>query len=229
MRSDTDVLEPTVDGRTARRDRNRTAVLDAVLELFAEGDLAPSAESVARRSGVSLRSVYRYVENADALILAAVERRREQVAPLYELEALGEGSLGERVEALCRSRVRAYDEVAPTARAARARAFTVELLRDQLDEASRELCHQVARQLAPELAALAPDARASVLAAADALCQLETIELYRHRRGLSSEATVTMLADALHRLLGAGSPRPHPPTNTRTSTTTREAAHDARQ
>ena len=27
--------EPLVDGRVARRDRNRTAVLDAVLELFA--------------------------------------------------------------------------------------------------------------------------------------------------------------------------------------------------
>jgi TetR/AcrR family transcriptional regulator, regulator of autoinduction and epiphytic fitness len=205
--SRTDVIEPTVDGRTARRDRNRTAVLDAVLELFAKGDLAPSPEDVARQSGVSLRSVYRYVENADALILAAVERRREQVAPLYDLASLGEGSLDVRIEALCRSRVRAYDEVAPTARAARARAFTVELLREQLDEASRELRDQVALQLAPELAQLPTSERASVLAAADALCQLETIELYRHRRGHSSETTIAMLAEALHLLLGAGSSR----------------------
>jgi TetR/AcrR family transcriptional regulator, regulator of autoinduction and epiphytic fitness len=191
-----------VDGRTARRDRNRTAVLDAVLVLFAEGSGFPSAEAVARRSGVSLRSVYRYVENADELILAAVERRREQVAPLFEIDGLGEGPLEARVEALCRTRVCAYDEVAPTSRAARARAYSVPILRDQLDEASRLMRDQVAAQFAPELRAMPPARRASALAAADALCQLETIELYRRQRGLTSEATVQMLARALTSLLG---------------------------
>jgi TetR/AcrR family transcriptional regulator, regulator of autoinduction and epiphytic fitness len=203
MHPDADLLQP-VDGRTARRDRNRTAVLDAVLELFAERNVIPSAEDVARRSGVSLRSVYRYVENTDELILAAVERRREQVAPLFEIDRMGTGTLEDRVAALCRSRVGAYDEVAPTSRAARARAYSVPILRDQLDEASRLLRDQVATQLAPELDALSPETREDVLAAADALCQLETIELYRHQRGYSSDATATMLATALLRLLAGG-------------------------
>lgn len=200
MQPESGVLEP-VDGRTARRDRNRTAVLDAVLELFAERNVFPSAEDVARRSGVSLRSVYRYVENTDELILAAVARRREQVAPLFELDGVGEGRLEDRVEKLCRSRVGAYEEVAPTSRAARARAYSVPILREQLDEASGLLRDQVAQQLAPELDALAPGAREAVLAAADALCQLETVELYRHQRGYTSEATATMLATALLALL----------------------------
>ena len=147
MGNEVEVLEP-VDGRTARRDRNRLAVLDAVLQLFAEGNLFPSAEDVARRSSVSLRSVYRYVENTDELILAAVERRREQVEPLFEIAALGEGTLETRVDALCRSRVTAYEQVAPTARAARARAYAVPLLREQLDVASDLLRDQVAAQLA---------------------------------------------------------------------------------
>ncbi|HEV3328402.1 MAG TPA: TetR/AcrR family transcriptional regulator [Acidimicrobiales bacterium] len=198
MQPESDVLEP-VDGRTARRDRNRTAVLDAVLALFAERNVIPSAEDVARRSGVSLRSVYRYVENTDELILAAVERRREQVAPLFEIERLGEG-LEDRVDALCRSRVGAYDEVAPTSRAARARAYSVPILRHQLDEAGGLLRDQVAAQFAPELRALPPGTREGVLAAADALCQLETIELYRCQRGFTSEATATFLAVALLRL-----------------------------
>ena len=59
--------EPTSDGRTARRDRNRDAVLDAVLDLFGEDSLAPAPAEVAERSGVSLRSVYRYYEDRDAL------------------------------------------------------------------------------------------------------------------------------------------------------------------
>ena len=41
-------VEPSVDGRTARRDRNREAVLDAAIELFAEGVLSPSATQVAQ-------------------------------------------------------------------------------------------------------------------------------------------------------------------------------------
>jgi AcrR family transcriptional regulator len=193
-----------IDGRSARRDRNRTAVLDAVLELFTEGNLSPSADEVARRSGVSLRSVYRYVENSDDLIRAAVERRREQVEPLFGIDRLGEGPLDERIDVLCRSRVSAYEAVAPTARASRARAYTSKVLREQLDDTSRLMRDQVAAQFAPELAAL-PDAdRTSVLAAVDALCHIETIEQYRQRRGFSPDETIALLACALRRLLGDG-------------------------
>lgn len=195
-------VEPQVDGRSARRDRNRDAVLDAVLELFAEGNLAPSADQVAQRSGVSLRSVYRYVEDSDDLIRAAVERRREQVAPLFEIDGLGEGPLRDRIEALCRARVRAYDAVAATARASRARAYSSPVLRDQLDQASRQLRVQVAAQFAPELAAMPRATSDGVLAAADALCQMESIEQYRVRGGASSKETVALLVVALSRLLG---------------------------
>src|SRR5262245_124138 len=111
-----------VDGRTARRDRNRTAVLDAVLELFSEGDLNPSAEDVARRSGVSLRSVYRYVRDSDDLIRSAIERHQEKVIPLFIIDDLGEGSFAQRLDVMIERRVRLYETIAPTARAARARA-----------------------------------------------------------------------------------------------------------
>ncbi|MEI2697696.1 MAG: hypothetical protein V9E94_04890 [Microthrixaceae bacterium] len=40
------------DGRTARRERNRAVVLDAVLDLFAEGGSPnPTPDQVAERSG----------------------------------------------------------------------------------------------------------------------------------------------------------------------------------
>jgi AcrR family transcriptional regulator len=198
---DTSADGVALDGRRARRDRNRTAVLDAVLELFAEGHLAPSADQVARRSGVSLRSVYRYVEDSDDLIRAAVERRREQVAHLFTIDDLGEGPLVERIAALSRSRVHAYEAVAPTARASRARAYASPVLAEQLDLASQQLRSQVAAQFRPELSTLSRDDRRSVLAAADALCQLETIDLLRHRRGLTIDEAVESLTTALTRLL----------------------------
>jgi len=93
VRNDVDV---EVDGRTARRDRNREAVLDAVLELFSEGNLAPSPDDVAQRAGISLRSVYRYVADSDGLIRDAIERHTERIAPLFLIEDIGEGPFEKR-------------------------------------------------------------------------------------------------------------------------------------
>src|SRR5262245_20448107 len=88
------------DGRSARRGRNSDAVLDTVHEMFVEGNFSPSVEDVAARSGVSLRSVYRYFEDTEALLHLAIERRITLVGELYGLDDLGEGPLDERVEAL---------------------------------------------------------------------------------------------------------------------------------
>src|SRR3954453_24162311 len=74
--------EVEVDGRTARRDRNREAVLDPVLELFSDGNLTPSPDEVAQRSGVSLRSVYRYVAASDGLMSCAIERHSQRFTPI---------------------------------------------------------------------------------------------------------------------------------------------------
>ncbi len=91
-----------VDGRTARRDRNRDLVLDAVIDLFGEGRLSPNATDVATRSGVSLRSVYRYFEDQDALVRAAIARHAERIAPLLEVPDPGEGPLDDAGDPLRR-------------------------------------------------------------------------------------------------------------------------------
>ena len=92
-----------IDGRTARRDRNRDLVLGAVIELFREHQLAPSVSEVARRSGVSLRSVYRYFDDFDALVRAAIDQHQTAIAPLRQIPDLGVGPLDERVvrRAMC--------------------------------------------------------------------------------------------------------------------------------
>src|SRR5690606_23355552 len=44
----------TYDGRRARRERGRQAVIDATLDLFLEGGERPTSEEVAARAGVSV-------------------------------------------------------------------------------------------------------------------------------------------------------------------------------
>jgi AcrR family transcriptional regulator len=190
-----------VDGRTARRDRNRVVVLDAVLELFSEGNLTPTPDDVARRSGISLRSVYRYVADSDDLIRAAIARHTEKVAPLFAIDGIGEGPFEHRLDAFVATRLRVYEAIASTARASRLRAPANEIIRDQLDSGRRLLRAQLERQFAPELGRLETKSRRAVVAAADALTQIETIDLYRHHRRCSSSETREMLLIALRALL----------------------------
>jgi AcrR family transcriptional regulator len=196
-----DVDDAEIDGRTARRDRNRVAVLDAVLELFAEGNLAPSPDEVARRSGVSLRSVYRYVADSDDLIRAAIARHQEKVAPLFVIPDVGKGSFEHRLRTFVDTRLRVYEAIAATARASRLRAPSSEIIRDGLENGRRLFRSQFEQQFAPELRRLEPKPRRAVVAAADALTQIETIELYRHHRRYSSGESRELLHIALRALL----------------------------
>jgi AcrR family transcriptional regulator len=58
--------------RTAQKEATRQLILDAVLELVAGGELAEiTVSDVARRSGASVATIYRYFPTKDALFEAA--------------------------------------------------------------------------------------------------------------------------------------------------------------
>jgi AcrR family transcriptional regulator len=198
-------MPDTSDGRTARRDRNRLAVLDTVLELFAAGDLNPSPDAVAAQSRLSLRSVYRYVADSEDLVHAAIDRHLEKVGPLLVIDRIGQGDFADRVEAFVAARLALYEAVAPTARAAELRAPTSAVLQDGLQARRQMFRIQLEQQFAPEISAAAQAGAlaGSVLAAADALTQIETIGWYRDRGGYSAEQTHESLVLALGSLLGA--------------------------
>jgi TetR/AcrR family transcriptional regulator, regulator of autoinduction and epiphytic fitness len=196
------------DGRTARRERNRRAVLDAVLDLFAEGDLTPVPEAVAERSGVSLRSVYRFLSDTDDLVRAAIDRHLERVGHLFVFKGVGEGTFEERVRTLVDARLTLHQAIGPTARAAVARTRArptpgSETLRRRLHARRGMLRLQLARHFEAELAGFGDQADA-VLAVADGLTQIETIDWYLVDGGYSAEQTRDALHAGLRRLLGPG-------------------------
>jgi AcrR family transcriptional regulator len=184
------------DGRAARRDRNRTAVLDAVIELFGEGHVDPEPELVAARAGLSGRSVYRYFEDRSALLRAAIDRQLERTRSLYRIHAIGEGPLGDRIERFVDARLRLYEAIAATSRAARARAAANPVIGAQVEATRAALRDQVDRHFAPEL-----HARPALAAAVDTLCQLESLDNYRLHRGTSPDELRQQLADAITALL----------------------------
>jgi AcrR family transcriptional regulator len=192
-----------VDGRTARRDRNREAVLDAALELFGEGVLTPSATEVADRSGVSLRSVYRYYEDLEQLLRASIARNVERNQHLFQLEGLGEGPLPERIERFVVARCRLYEELAGMVRAAVVRARTNEILREQVERQMAALRTQTEAMFAPELAASAGDDRRELADALAMITGFEGLEVLRTGLGRTPEEARRTMASALGRLLGA--------------------------
>ena len=190
--ADNDV--PT-DGRVARRQRNVDAVIDVVLEMFAEEAMFPSMEVVANRSGLSLRSLYRYFADPGELLEAAIKRSREIARDVSHLHAIGEGPLEERIEAFVEMRVRVYETIGARYRATVANAARRPRIQDELARSRTELSDQFAAQFAQELELLDAADRTSVQAAGDLIAQLDSIDFLRRHRQLSLAETEAALTD----------------------------------
>jgi AcrR family transcriptional regulator len=193
--------DPAVDGRSAIRDRNRDAVLDAVLDLFSEDNLSPGPEEVAVRAGLSVRSVYRYFDDHDALARAAIDRQLERLGPLVLLPAIGEGGLDDRICRFVEARLRLQEAAGPALRATRMRATFDPVVASQFESDKERLRDQIGRHFAPELSVMGTARARSRLAAVDALCAFESLDHYLVHRGLTAADTGVLLADALRALL----------------------------
>jgi AcrR family transcriptional regulator len=193
--------EHRVDGRTARRDRNRLAVLDAVLELFGEGNLNPGVHEVADRSGVSLRSVYRYFEDLDELVTAAIDRHLDRTRPLFEMERLGEGPLAERIDRFVERRMRLFESVRVIYRASRVRAANDPGVQDDLLATQQWLADQTEQMFAPELADLRGEDADDTRRTLDLLTQFDALEHLRHRCGVDRDEACEYLRRTLRSVL----------------------------
>ena len=190
-----------LDGRRARRGRNREAVVDALLELFREGELNPSVAAVAERSGVSLRSVFRYFDDLDDMGRIAIQRHLDNVGHLFELPDIGEGSRATRIDALVAQRSALYERVAPVVRAAQIRAPFQPVIAEALVARRALMRDQLHKQFAVELAGLPDDEVSAIVLNADLLASFEAMEILRVDQKLSTARAVAVVRTGLDRLL----------------------------
>ena len=199
----TDVVDPQpqTDGRVARRERNINSVLDVVLEMFAEESLFPTIEQAAKRSGLSLRSLYRYFADPSELLEAVIVRNREQATGAGHLHAIGEGPLASRIGDFTVMRLRLHDEIGPVYRATVANAARHSRVRDELARTRNDFRDQFELQFAPELHAHRGAERDAAIAAGDLLTQLDSIDYLRRHRQLSVAETEEVIGASLLGLL----------------------------
>ncbi len=110
-------MASALDGRVTRGQRNRQAIIDALLACYEAGSLRPSVEEVAARAGVSARSVHNHFVDVEALRSEVAQRQWERNLhrgiPMFdELDAPA------RVDALIAYRADLYEAVTPVRRAA---------------------------------------------------------------------------------------------------------------
>ena len=172
------------------------AVVDAMLDLLGEGNLNPGAAAVAERSGVSLRSVFRYFDDMDSLTGRAIARQMERAAPLFDLLETG-GSLPERARRLADHRVLQHRELAPFARAALRRAERFPAVAEGVATRRDALRRQVEALFSPELDAMAGDRREETLSALEAVTSFEVVDQLSTRRRLAPDRLTSVLARSI--------------------------------
>lgn len=170
---------PVVDGRRARRDRNRAAVIDALFVLLHDGVTAPSAEAIATGAGVSVSSLFRYFESLEDLQEQTIATHFDRFGPLFTIPELGEGSRGARIERLVDARLALYASIAPVARLARARALVQPRITQTLDETRLTFSTQVRSHFAVEFAARPESGHDAIIDLVDTLTSFESWDLLR--------------------------------------------------
>ena len=179
-----------VDGRTARRDRNSDAVLDAVHELFVERPVVPTVEDVAS----PLRGLAAGRSTATSRTVARCWEQRSPGASRWPSRS---GSSRTSVRArsttgsqrLVAHRLALYETSAPTIRAALSLAHEAPAIARQVERRRRQLGDQTRRHFATELAALPEPHAEAVVTCLELLCQFEAIDQLRVHRGLTPEDT----------------------------------------
>lgn len=194
---------PTTDGRQLRRERNREAVVDALLDLYREGNLQPGTEEIAARSGLSPRSLFRYFDDVDDLTRTAIRHQEDRVMHLVPVDVGPDRPLAVRVGALVDQRFRLFDAVGHAATVARLRAPFQPLLAEEIHQSREFLRSQIATLFAPELAGMDRASGGAVLAAADVLTSFESCQLLLHGQGLTPTRARAVVAGALSALFGS--------------------------
>ena len=197
--SDTSIEPPAqIDGRRARGERNKNAVVTALLELYESGEVQPSAARVAALAGVSERSVFRYFDDMEDLATTAVSIQWERVQPFYK-DLSTEGSFANRLQAIIDHRLALYDKVGGVFRVGLAAAVRISAAAEAVEQRRDFLRRQGRRQFRSEIEAQDNPTNASTIV--DFTLCLENIDYLRRSAGMTNTQIKKVLAENLQAVL----------------------------
>jgi TetR/AcrR family transcriptional regulator, regulator of autoinduction and epiphytic fitness len=186
---------PRVDGRTARSERTRNAIVDAHVRLIREGDLRPTADRIARLAGVSLRALWSHFADMEALFAASGQRILDGRDAAFD-PVCPDLPLPDRINAFCHQRARMLEQIAPAARASALKEPFSAALQCYRRSHTERVRDEVATLFAAEL-----DGDAELLAALVATTTWPAWSTWRDTLGLSVDQSRSALVRVVTALL----------------------------
>ena len=110
--------EEQADGRHQRAEKNREAIVIAMVDLIRETGEVPTPEVIAERAGVSRRTVFRLFDDLEGLRTAVANHMRQQVVTRFPFPMPGGEGFHEKVAALVDHRAKVYEFITPIRRLA---------------------------------------------------------------------------------------------------------------
>jgi len=188
----TEVAPNDLDGRTLRRVNSYERAVDALLDLIQSGNPAPTAQQIAEKSGISVRTVFRLTEDINSLQARAVDRQIRRTADLY-VKLRTTGGLGARIRALVENRATVFETVAPIQRVADSLAGTSPQIADGMAMLHHLLRTQIAELFERELGRISRVRRPDALDALDVVAGWETWDTLRRLQGLSVSSSARVV------------------------------------
>jgi len=194
MATSTDL--PT-DGRIQRSERSRMAIVQAMLELIGEGSLSPTAQQVAERADVGVRTVFRHFSDMETLFATMNDQISAEVSSFF-VDKVQTGSYSDRVEALIGRRMTIFGTLAPYVRSSTVQRWRSAFLQTEHERTIRVMRRDLRRWL-PELESVPTEV-------ADALEMILSFEAWNRLRvdqRLSLRRTALVLRRSILDLMNA--------------------------
>lgn len=200
--------EPALpDGRNARRERSRAAVIEAVFALVQEGKIPPTVEDVAERSGVSVSSIFRNFDGIADMQRQALEHSHRQWASDFEVND-ADAAQTARIKSHVKTRIEFFERAGGLMRVGRSRALDHEPMVEGLARLRARFADQTRERFAAELRALTPAAAADLVAIVDTVTSPEAFELMSAAHARTPKQISRAWVSTLSALLEKPSPDP---------------------
>lgn len=183
------------DGRRQRSQTSRARIINAAMQLCEEGILVSTAQEIADKAEVSLRTVFRHFNDMETVFGEMDQLLYARFEPLF-VRATPDGTLEDRTEGLLARRAEIYDGLGPYIRSTTAQLWKYEGLAANYARLVRDIRRDLTIWL-PELKEHSP----STQLAAEALTSFETWDRLRRYNGLSVTQCQKHLSETLLSLM----------------------------
>jgi AcrR family transcriptional regulator len=183
----------TADGRRQRSEESRRKIVAAMLAIVRKGVISPSAEDVAARAKVGLRTVFRHFDNLDGLYREMGDAMRAEILPLLEKPFAARGWRGRLGELIAR-RADVFERIMPIRIAADVHRHQSAFLKSEGELMTKYQRAGLAKILPKEIGA-------ERFEALDLILSFETWRRLRKEQGLTPARAKIVVEDMARRML----------------------------